>query len=96
MPGERRVGKNDWANLDLLSPHDEVKFVIADRADYEFARDVIARHALAARVRRDSVLAGARRPDRAGARGVDPRRPLPVRLQLQAAQVHLERGARGV
>ena len=32
----------DWANLDRLRPHDEVKFVIKDRADYEFARDVIA------------------------------------------------------
>ena len=29
-------------NLDALAPHDEVKFVIKDRADYEFARDVVA------------------------------------------------------
>ena len=33
----------------MLAPHDEVKFVIKDRADYEFARDVIARYGLADR-----------------------------------------------
>ena len=42
--------KNDWTNLDRLAPHDEVKFVVQDRADYEFARDVIARHDLPSRV----------------------------------------------
>jgi 7-carboxy-7-deazaguanine synthase len=48
-PGSGEAGKNDWTNLDALAPHDEVKFVIKDRRDYEFARDVIARHNLAAR-----------------------------------------------
>src|SRR5215471_12125875 len=43
-PGSGESDKNDWANLDRLAPHDEVKFVIQDRADYEFAKDVIARH----------------------------------------------------
>jgi 7-carboxy-7-deazaguanine synthase len=46
VPGQRRGAKNDWSNLDRLAPHDEVKFVIQDRADYEFARDVIARYDL--------------------------------------------------
>jgi 7-carboxy-7-deazaguanine synthase len=40
-PGSGDSDKNHWANLDALAPHDEVKFVIADRADYEFARDVV-------------------------------------------------------
>jgi 7-carboxy-7-deazaguanine synthase len=40
-PGSGESDKNHWANLDALAPHDEVKFVIADRADYEFARDVV-------------------------------------------------------
>jgi len=40
-PGSGESDKNDWHNLELLAPHDEVKFVIADRADYEFARDVV-------------------------------------------------------
>jgi 7-carboxy-7-deazaguanine synthase len=41
-PGSGESDKNHWPNLDALAPHDEVKFVIADRADYEFARDVVA------------------------------------------------------
>jgi 7-carboxy-7-deazaguanine synthase len=45
-PGSGEAGKNDWTNLDRLSAQDEVKFVLKDRADYEFARDVIARHRL--------------------------------------------------
>jgi 7-carboxy-7-deazaguanine synthase len=45
-PGSGEADKNDWTNLDRLAPHDEVKFVIADRADYEFAREAIARHRL--------------------------------------------------
>jgi 7-carboxy-7-deazaguanine synthase len=48
-PGSGESAKNDWNNLALLAPHDEVKFVVANRADYDFARDVIARHDLAKR-----------------------------------------------
>jgi 7-carboxy-7-deazaguanine synthase len=48
-PASGEVDRNDWRNLSLLAPHDEVKFVVQDRADYEFARDVIARHGLASR-----------------------------------------------
>ena len=48
-PGSGEARQNDWTNLDRLRPHDEVKFVIKDRADYEFARDVIARHELVGR-----------------------------------------------
>ena len=48
-PGSGEAEKMDWANLDRLRPHDEVKFVVKDRADYEYARDVIVRHHLSAR-----------------------------------------------
>jgi 7-carboxy-7-deazaguanine synthase len=48
-PGSGESAKNDWTNLDRLRPHDEVKFVVKDRTDYEYARDVIARHDLARR-----------------------------------------------
>ena len=48
-PGSGESGRNDWGNLDRLRSHDEVKFVIADRADYEWARDVLARHDLTGR-----------------------------------------------
>ena len=48
-PGSGEADKNDWSNLNRLAVHDEVKFVIKDRADYDFARDVMARHDLARR-----------------------------------------------
>jgi 7-carboxy-7-deazaguanine synthase len=41
-------------NLETLTPHDEVKFVISDRRDYEFARDFTLKYELASRV--NSVL----------------------------------------
>jgi len=37
-------------NLDALTPRDEVKFVLSDRCDYEFARDFVAQHRLDQRV----------------------------------------------
>src|SRR5204863_3065535 len=48
-PGSGEAEKNDWSNIGRLRPHDEVKFVIRDRPDYEYARSVIGRHDLAAR-----------------------------------------------
>ena len=48
-PGSGEVERNHWQNLDRLLPHDEVKFVLKDRADYEFARQVMDRHDLASR-----------------------------------------------
>jgi len=46
-PGSGEVERNHWPNLDKLKPHDEVKFVIADRADYEWSRELVASRALA-------------------------------------------------
>jgi 7-carboxy-7-deazaguanine synthase len=48
-PGSGEAENNRWENLALLTERDEVKFVVADRRDYEFTRDVITRHQLAAR-----------------------------------------------
>ena len=48
-PGSGESEKNDWSNLERLQPHDEVKFVITDRTDYEYAREIAARHDLARR-----------------------------------------------
>ena len=45
-PGSGEADRMEWKNLDRLRPHDEVKFVLRDRADYEYARDVVARHGL--------------------------------------------------
>ncbi|MGB5809970.1 MAG: radical SAM protein [Polyangiales bacterium] len=55
-PGSGESARNRWANVDLLTTRDEVKFVLADRADYEWAKAVIEEHALAARV--NAVLLG--------------------------------------
>ncbi len=48
-PGSGEAARMDWDNLARLRPHDEVKFVIRDRTDYEYALQVIAEHALAGR-----------------------------------------------
>jgi 7-carboxy-7-deazaguanine synthase len=45
-PGSGEVERNLWTNLEKLREHDEVKFVIADRADYEWALETIARYRL--------------------------------------------------
>ena len=49
-PGSGESARNDWSNLALLTPTDEVKFVLADRVDYEFARDIVVRESLIGRV----------------------------------------------
>ena len=48
-PGSGEVEKNDWGNVEKLSARDEVKFVIASREDYEWSRDAVRKHDLAAR-----------------------------------------------
>lgn len=45
-PGSGMSGSLKIENLKLLKPHDELKFVIADRHDYEWSRDFICRHDL--------------------------------------------------
>ena len=48
-PASGEVGKNRYENLPLLTAHDQIKFVICDRADYDWARHLLAEHDLAAR-----------------------------------------------
>ncbi len=82
-------------NLEGLTPGDEVKFVLADRGDYEFARDFVRRHDLAKRVG-SVIFSPAFAKNAAGERTsehclLDPRSlaewiladALPVRLGLQ-------------
>lgn len=45
-PGSGEAAKNCWSNLEALGPHDEIKFVVKDRADYDYARDIIAKYDL--------------------------------------------------
>jgi len=49
-PDSGEGGTFDLANLDYLAAHDQVKFVLASRRDYEFARDFIRAHGLVGRV----------------------------------------------
>jgi 7-carboxy-7-deazaguanine synthase len=49
-PDSGEVERNRWANIEHLNRRDEVKFVIASRRDYEWARGVIAEYQLEARV----------------------------------------------
>ena len=95
-PGSGESARNHWPNLDLLGPADEVKFVIGDRADYEFAREVVRRHQLAGRCAAvlfspvHDVLAP---PELASWMLAD---RLPVRLQLQVHKYIWGAHARGV
>lgn len=48
-PGSGEVHRNRWENLACLRPTDQLKFVICDRADYEWSRDLLRREGLADR-----------------------------------------------
>jgi 7-carboxy-7-deazaguanine synthase len=95
-PGSGEAGKMHWPNLEQLRASDEIKFVITDRTDYEYARDVVAKHDLIARS--CAVLFSP-------AHGVlDPKQlaewiiadRLAVRLQLQAHKYIWDPQTRGV
>ncbi len=45
-PGSGEQARNRWENLPLLTARDQVKFVVCSRADFEWARDVVAGHGL--------------------------------------------------
>jgi 7-carboxy-7-deazaguanine synthase len=95
-PGSGESARNDWTNLDLLAPHDEVKFVIKDRTDYEFAKDVIRRHHLAGRTAAVlmSPVHGVLEPRALSEWMLEDR--LPARLQLQLHKYIWSPAARGV
>ncbi len=95
-PGSGEAHTTDWENLDRLDANDEVKFVIKDRADYDYACDVLRRHAL-----QDKVAAVLFSP----VHGVlDPKTlsewvladRLPVRVQLQVHKYIWSPETRGV
>jgi 7-carboxy-7-deazaguanine synthase len=48
-PGSKEMHRNLLSNVPLLTARDQVKFVVCDRADYEWARAMLAEHALASR-----------------------------------------------
>lgn len=95
-PGSGESAKNHWNNLDLLAPHDEVKFVIRDRADYEYAKDVVGRYSLLDRTAAVlfSPVHGVLAAKDLAAWILEDR--LPVRLQLQAHKYIWDAHTRGV
>jgi 7-carboxy-7-deazaguanine synthase len=56
-PGSGEVSRNLWSNLDHLGPRDEIKFVIAGREDYEWARDTIRSRGLDTRLHHNELRA---------------------------------------
>jgi 7-carboxy-7-deazaguanine synthase len=48
-PGSGEAERNCWANLETLNPQDEIKFVIKDRADFDYALAVMEKYSLAQR-----------------------------------------------
>jgi len=86
-PGSGENARMDLANLDRLRPYDEAKFVLTDRADYEWARRFVGNRNLASRCR--TVLFSPAHSQLAPpdlARWILEDR-LPVRLQIQLHQV---------
>jgi len=85
-PASGEAERNHWENLGLLTGHDELKIVLADEADYEWARKAIREHGL------DAVCPVLLSPV---AGRLDPKRlaewvlrdRLPVRVQLQLHKV---------
>jgi 7-carboxy-7-deazaguanine synthase len=95
-PGSREAHRMEWSNLDRLGPTDEVKFVVMDRTDYEYAREVVTRYSLDRKVA--AVLFSP-------VHGVlDPRTlsewvladRIPVRVQLQVHKYIWDAHTRGV
>ncbi len=107
-PNSGEAGTFNIENLETLNPHDEVKFVLSGRADYEFARDFTFQHRLADRV--NAVLfSPAFRKDATGARDsshclLDPRElaewmladDVPARLGLQLHKFIWDPALKGV
>jgi 7-carboxy-7-deazaguanine synthase len=106
-PGSGEAARNRWENIEHLTPRDEVKFVLCDRADYDWSRGIIDRFDLPRRVH--AVLMSAAAPmaatgEIAGTPGLPLRNlaewvladKLPVRVQTQLHKLIWDPAARGV
>jgi 7-carboxy-7-deazaguanine synthase len=95
-PASGEAERMHWPNLDRLRVHDEVKFVIQDRPDFEYACDVVRRFSLTQRVAavHFSPVHGVLPPAELVSWILESR--LPVRLQLQAHKYIWTPETRGV
>ena len=85
-PGSAEVHRNLWENLAQLTAHDQVKFVICSRADYEWARDVVAEHDIASRCEVLFSPSASQQSARELAEWIIADR-LPVRFQMQLHKI---------
>ena len=95
-PGSGESARNHWPNLDRLRPSDEIKFVIRDRADYEYASGIVATHRLTGRCAAVlfSPVHGVLDAKTLAAWVLEDR--LPVRVQLQIHKFIWDATTRGV
>jgi 7-carboxy-7-deazaguanine synthase len=94
-PGSGEVEANLWSNLDRLKPTDEVKFVLCDRADFDWAVEQVRTHRLTDRCPvLFSAAYGLVNPTDLAAWILESR--LPVRLQVQLHKILWDPSARGV
>jgi 7-carboxy-7-deazaguanine synthase len=95
-PGSGEADRNHWENLSAVGGDDEIKFVIKDRGDYEYARRVVTERGLASRVRavHFSPVHGVLDPRRLAEWVLEDR--LPVRVQLQLHKYIWSPETRGV
>ena len=81
-PGSGEAAKNRFENIQHLTAHDQVKFVICDRADYEWSKQVVAEHGLNERCEVLFSPSAQQLPPRQLADWIVADR-LPVRFQIQ-------------
>ena len=94
-PGSGEVEANLWSNLALLKPIDEVKFVVCDRSDFDWAVAQVRAHRLTDRVPvLVSAVSGQLDPADLAAWVLETR--LPLRLQVQLHKILWHPSARGV
>jgi len=94
-PGSGEAASNLAANWERLHPHDEVKYVVSSRADFDWSVAHILDHRIADRAK---VLMGAvhNRVDPTDLAGWILETSLPIRLQVQIHKILWEPNARGV
>jgi 7-carboxy-7-deazaguanine synthase len=96
-PGSGEAERNHWPNLDLLRvDRDEVKFVIADRADWDFALKVIAEHGLERRARAVLISPAWAQIDLVELANWTAASGMNLRMQLQMHKYIWDPNARGV
>jgi len=95
-PGSDESHRNRWENIEHLTARDEVKIVLSDRADYDWAKRVIEEHALTDRVNAVllSCVWGELDPKDLVQWVLEDR--LPVRVQIQMHKVIWDADTEGV